>query len=118
MGGAGHGPGVAVSTEDDPETTGSAELAGWFLDPADLAPQSRRGGVVTGAFVGDAPCAKTRCAWTSARLAFGRSVGGTVSFFGRTVSSLCPARCSRSGTRAGCACAGRNCQGQYWSTLC
>ncbi|MFZ4433268.1 MAG: hypothetical protein ACOYOQ_08760 [Microthrixaceae bacterium] len=39
---------MAVSTEDDPETTGSAELAGWFLDPADLAPQPRRTGVVTG----------------------------------------------------------------------
>lgn len=39
---------MAVSTEDDPETTGSAELAGWFLDPADLSPQPRRTGVVTG----------------------------------------------------------------------
>ena len=39
---------MAVSTEDDPETTGSAELAGWFLNPADLVPQSRRTGVVTG----------------------------------------------------------------------
>ena len=38
-------------------------------------------GVVAGALGGDAPCAKTRCARTSARLAFGRSVGGTVSFF-------------------------------------
>jgi len=37
-----------VNAEDDPETSGSAELAGWFLDPADLGPETRRAGVVTG----------------------------------------------------------------------
>ena len=44
--------------------------------------------------------------------------GHCLVFLCRIVSSLCPARCSRCGTRAGCDCAGRNSQGQYWSTLC
>ncbi len=37
-----------MNADDDPETSGSAELAGWFLDPADLGPETRRAGVVTG----------------------------------------------------------------------